>query len=162
MSSMNLATLPDMARRFGVLPGLSDHTLGTAASVAAVALGAVFIEKHFTLSRAEGGVDSAFSLDPAELAELVQSCRGAWEAMGRVAYGPGEAEAGNAGLRRSLYASAPVRKGEVFTASNVRSVRPGHGLAPKHLDTVIGRRATRDIPFGEPMDWSMVEGGGPA
>ncbi|MFM8754130.1 MAG: pseudaminic acid synthase [Phenylobacterium sp.] len=162
MSSMNLATLPDMARRFGVLPGLSDHTLGTAASVAAVALGAVFIEKHFTLSRAEGGVDSAFSLEPAELAELVQSCRGAWEAMGRVAYGPGEAEAGNAGLRRSLYASAPVRKGEVFTASNVRSVRPGHGLAPKHLDTVIGRRATRDIPFGEPMDWSMVEGGGPA
>jgi pseudaminic acid synthase len=162
MSSMNLATLPDMAERFGVMTGLSDHTLGTAASVAAVALGAVFIEKHFTLSRAEGGVDSAFSLEPAELAELVQSCRSAWEAMGRVAYGPGEAEAGNAGMRRSLYASAPVRKGEAFTASNVRSVRPGLGLAPKHLDAVLGRLATRDIHFGEPMDWSMVEGGGPA
>ena len=162
MSSMNLATLPDMARRFGVLPGLSDHTLGTAASVAAVALGAVFIEKHFTLSRAEGGVDSAFSLEPAELAELVSSCRGAWEALGQVAYGPGEAEAGNAGMRRSLYVSAPVGKGEAFTPANVRSVRPGHGLAPKHLDTVLGRRATRDIPFGAPLDWTMVEGGGPA
>lgn len=162
MSSMNLATLPDMAGRFGVLPGLSDHTLGTAASVAAVALGAVFIEKHFTLSRAEGGVDSAFSLEPAELAELVSSCRGAWEALGQVAYGPGEAEAGNAGMRRSLYVSAPVRRGDAFTPSNVRSVRPGLGLAPKHLDVVLGRRATRDIPFGEPLDWSMVEGGEPA
>jgi N-acetylneuraminate synthase len=162
MSSMNLATLPDMASRFGVLTGLSDHTLGTAASVAAVALGAVFIEKHFTLSRADGGVDSAFSLEPAELAELVASCRGAWEALGGVAYGPGEAEAGNAGMRRSLYISADVRHGEPFTAANLRSVRPGHGLPPKHLDGVLGRRATRDIPFGEPLDWSMVEGGGPA
>jgi N-acetylneuraminate synthase len=159
MSSMNLATLPDMAARFGVLAGLSDHTLGTAASVAAVALGACFIEKHFTLSRADGGVDSAFSLEPAELAELVASCRGAWEALGGVAYGPGEAEAGNAGMRRSLYVSAPVCKGEVLTAANVRSVRPGHGLAPRHYDAVLGRRATRDIPFGEPLDWSMVEGG---
>ena len=123
MSSMNLVTLPDMAERFGVMTGLSDHTLGTAASVAAVALGAVFIEKHFTLSRAEGGVDSAFSLEPAELADLVRSCRGAWEAL--------------------------------------RSVRPGFGLPPKHLDAVLGRRATRDIPFGEPLDWSMVEGGQP-
>jgi N-acetylneuraminate synthase len=159
MSSMNLATLPDMAARFGVLAGLSDHTLGTAASVAAVALGACFIEKHFTLSRADGGVDSAFSLEPAELAELVGSCRGAWEALGGVAYGPGEAEAGNAGMRRSLYVSAPVRKGEVLTAANIRSVRPGHGLAPRHYDAVLGRRAARDIPFGEPLDWSMVEGG---
>jgi len=79
-----------------------------------------------------------------------------------VAYGPGEAEAGNAGMRRSLYVSAPVGKGEAFTPANVRSVRPGHGLAPKHLDTVLGRRATRDIPFGAPLDWTMVEGGGPA
>ena len=162
MSSMNLATLPDMAERFGVMTGLSDHTLGTAASVAAVALGAVFIEKHFTLSRAEGGVDSAFSLEPAELADLVRSCRGAWEALGHVAYGPGEAEAGNASMRRSLYVSAPVRKGEAFSAANVRSVRPGQGLPPKHLDAVMGLRATRDIPFGEPLDWSMVEGGAPA
>ena len=162
MSSMNLATLPDMAERFGVMTGLSDHTLGTAASVAAVALGAVFIEKHFTLSRAEGGVDSAFSLEPAELADLVRSCRGAWEALGHVAYGPGEAEAGNASMRRSLYVSAPVRKGEAFSAANVRSVRPGQGLPPKHLDAVMGQRATRDIPFGEPLDWSMVEGGAPA
>lgn len=161
MSSMNLVTLPDMAERFGVMTGLSDHTLGTAASVAAVALGAVFIEKHFTLSRAEGGVDSAFSLEPDELAELVQSCRGAWEALGGVAYGPGDAEAGNAGMRRSLYVSAPVRKGEAFTADNVRSVRPGHGLPPKHLEAVIGRRATRDIPFGEPLGWDMVEGDPP-
>jgi N-acetylneuraminate synthase len=159
MSSMNLATLPDMAQRFGVLPGLSDHTLGIAASVAAVALGAVFIEKHFTLRRADGGVDSAFSLEPGELADLVRSCRGAWEALGGVTYGPGEAEAGNAGMRRSLYVSAPVLKGEVLTAANIRSVRPGHGLAPRHYDAVLGRRATRDIPFGEPLDWSMVEGG---
>ena len=162
MSSMNLATLPDMAARFGVMTGLSDHTLGTAASVAAVALGAVFIEKHFTLSRAEGGVDSAFSLEPAELAELVASCRGAWEALGGVAYGPGEVEAGNAGMRRSLYISADIRQGEPFTAANLRSVRPGHGLPPKHIDGVLGRLATRDISFGEPLDWSMVEGGGPA
>jgi len=162
MSSMNLSTLPDMARRFGVLPGLSDHTLGIAASIAAVALGAVFIEKHFTLSRAEGGVDSAFSLEPSELADLVAGCRGAWEALGQPTYGPGEAEAGNAGMRRSLYVSAPLKQGEAFTGANVRSVRPGLGLAPKHLDAVLGRRSTRDIPFGEPLDWSMVEGGGPA
>lgn len=162
MSSMNLATLPDMAARFGILPGLSDHSLGTAASVAAVALGAVFIEKHFTLSRQEGGVDSAFSLEPQELAELVQSCRNAWEALGRVVYGPGEAEAGNSGMRRSLYSCAAVRRGEPFTTSNVRSVRPGHGLPPKFIDVVIGRRASCDIPFGAPLDWSMVEGGAPA
>jgi N-acetylneuraminate synthase len=152
----NVRTVPDLARRFGVVTGLSDHTPGSAASVAAVALGAAVIEKHFTLARADGGPDAAFSLEPAEFAALVRDCRAAWSALGSATYDELGSERAAAGHRRSLYVSADVRAGEALTCDNVRSVRPGYGLAPKHLPQVLGRRAARDLKFGEALDWSMV------
>jgi N-acetylneuraminate synthase len=154
----NLATIPDLARRFDCVAGLSDHTPGTAAAVAAVALGASFIEKHFCLSRGEGGVDAAFSLEPAELRALIADCRSAYDAVGGASYARSEAERANLQFRRSLYAVAPIKAGEVFTPANVRSIRPGFGLAPKHIDAVLGQRATRDIAYGEPLSWEMVAG----
>ena len=153
----NVRTVPDLARRFGVVTGLSDHTPGTAAAVAAVALGAAIIEKHFTLARADGGPDAAFSLEPAEFAALTRDCKAAWSALGSATYDELGSEGAAAGHRRSLYVAAPVKAGETLTARNVRSVRPGYGLAPKHLPGVIGRRAARDLKFGEPLDWNMVE-----
>ena len=144
------------------MAGLSDHTLGTAVSVAAVALGANIIEKHFTLARADGGVDSAFSLESGELAGLVKACAEAHVAVGVPTFGPTSSEQVVLRNRRSLYVVAPVRRGETICASNVRSIRPGRGLLPKHLDAVLGRRAARDLAFGEPLDWSMIEGGGNA
>jgi pseudaminic acid synthase len=153
----NVRTVPDLARRFGVVAGLSDHTPGAAASVAAVALGAAIIEKHFTLARADGGPDAAFSLEPAEFAALVRDCKAAWSALGSATYDELGSERAAAGHRRSLYVAAPVKAGEPLTAANVRSVRPGYGLAPKHLPVVLGRRAARDLQFGEPLDWSMVD-----
>lgn len=153
----NLAAIQHLASAFDCVAGLSDHTPGTAASVAATALGASFIEKHFCMSRAEGGVDSAFSLEPAELRALVHDCRNAAAAIGKPGFARSEAERGNAQFRRSLYAVAPIAAGEAFTPANVRSIRPGFGLAPKHIDAVIGARATRDIAYGEPLDWSMVQ-----
>lgn len=153
----NLAAIPHLAAAFDCVAGLSDHTPGTAASVAAVALGAGFIEKHFCMSRAEGGVDAAFSLEPAELRALVQDCRNAAAAIGRPGFVRSEAERGNAQFRRSLYAVAPIAAGELFTPANVRSIRPGFGLPPKHINAVIGQRAARDIAYGEPLAWEMVE-----
>ena len=153
----NVRTVPDLAARFGVVTGLSDHTPGTAAAVAAVALGATIIEKHFTLARADGGPDAAFSLEPAEFTALVADCKAAWRALGSATYDELGSERAAAGHRRSLYVSADVKAGETLTAANVRSVRPGYGLAPKHLPTVLGRRAVRDLKFGEPLDWTMVE-----
>ncbi|MBT3911045.1 MAG: pseudaminic acid synthase, partial [Rhodospirillaceae bacterium] len=129
----NLHTMPDLAESFGAVPGLSDHTHGIAVSIAAVALGACFIEKHFTLRRADGGPDSAFSLEPEELKELVDGCHTAWEALGRVHYDPKGSEQGNETFRRSLYAVADVGVGDVLTPDNIRSIRPGLGLPPKHL-----------------------------
>ena len=155
----NLATIPDLARRFGVVAGLSDHTLGTTVAVAAVALGAHVIEKHVTLDRSEGGVDSAFSLEPAELARLAEEARVAAAAIGAPAYAPTRSEATVLKNRRSLYVVAPVAKGERLTPENVRSIRPGLGLKPRHLDAVLGRRAARDLAFGEPLAEDMVEGG---
>jgi N-acetylneuraminate synthase len=156
-SSMNLLTLPHLAATFGVQAGLSDHTMGTAASVAAVALGACFIEKHFCLSRAEGGVDSAFSLEPDELARLVADCRAAAEALGEVRYGPTPAEVSSRDHRRSLYIAEDVAAGQVLTRENVRSVRPGFGLAPKYFDSVIGKRASRAMSKGTPLAWNAIE-----
>jgi len=156
MGEANLRTIPDLAEAFSVAAGLSDHTLGTAASVAAVALGAVMIEKHFTLSRADGGPDAAFSLEPEELARLVADCRSAWEALGEISYEPAGSERGNIAYRRSLFAVAPIAAGEAFTDRNVRSIRPGNGLAPKHLARVLGRRARRALERGEPLDWDAV------
>lgn len=155
-SEMNLRTLQHLAEQHGVAVGLSDHTLGVAASVAAVALGACFIEKHFTLSRAEGGVDSEFSLEPHELERLVTECRDAWLALGSVRYDDVPSEATNRNHRRSLYVVADVAEGELLTPANVRSIRPGHGLPPKHLPQVLNRPASRALKRGAPLDWSMV------
>ncbi|MEO3428955.1 pseudaminic acid synthase [Pelagibius sp. CAU 1746] len=155
----NLATLADLRKRLGVTVGLSDHTLGTTVATIAVALGAAVIEKHFTLARADGGVDSAFSLEPAELARLVEESAVAHAAVGAPAYEPTKSEASVLRNRRSLYVVAPVARGETLSHENVRSIRPGNGMKPKYLDAVIGRKAARDLAFGEPLDVSMIEGG---
>jgi pseudaminic acid synthase len=154
----NLATIPDMAARFGVPVGLSDHTLGTATAVAAVALGACVIEKHVTLDRSRGGPDDAFSLEPGELKTLVRDARTAWEAVGRPNYERTESERGNVQFRRSLYFVRDLRKGDTITPDAVRSVRPGFGLPPAALDTVIGRTTARDIEANTPVAWEAVGG----
>lgn len=152
----NVRTVADMAGRFGCPIGLSDHTPGAAASVAAVAMGASVIEKHFTLARADGGPDAAFSLEPAEFRALVADCKAAWQALGQAHYEVLGAEAGSLLFRRSLYVTAAVKAGEPLTRANVRSIRPGNGLAPAHLDAVLGRRAARDLERGEPLAWEML------
>lgn len=152
----NLRMIPRLAADFGCVAGLSDHTPGTAAAVAAVALGASIIEKHFTLARADGGPDAAFSLEPEELKRLVEDCRHAWEALGEAAYRRGGAESDNRQFRRSLYVVRDVAEGAVIGEADVRSIRPGHGLPPKALPAVLGRRAARDLRRGEPVDWDMV------
>ncbi|MGY5789041.1 pseudaminic acid synthase len=149
-----LRTIPHLAAAFDVVGGLSDHTPGTAAAVAGVVLGARVIEKHFTLSRADGGPDSAFSLEPNELKQLVSDCRNAWDALGSVGYELSGSEKGNEIFRRSLFIVKPIRAGEVFTTDNIRSIRPGYGLAPKHLPTVLGRVASRDLDRGQPLSWA--------
>ncbi len=153
----NLATIPHLAETFGVTAGLSDHTLGIAVPVAAVALGASLIEKHVTLARSDGGPDAAFSLEPAELAAMVDGVRTAHAALGRVDYALKGSERGNVSVRRSLYAEADGKAGDSLTDDNVRSIRPGHGLAPRHLPSLLGRTALRDIPRGTPLGWDMVE-----
>lgn len=157
----NLRTIPDMARRFGTPVGLSDHTMGSSVPVAAVALGAVAIEKHLTLSRADGGPDAGFSTEPAEFAALVESIHAAEAALGSVSYKPTAAEAPSRILRRSLFAVEDIPAGEVFTEQNVRSIRPGHGLHTRHLTEILGTRAARAIERGTPMSWELVEGGQP-
>lgn len=152
----NLATIPDLAASFDAVIGLSDHTLGTAVSVAAVALGACVIEKHVTLARADGGPDAAFSLEPAELAELCASTRAAFDAMGKVDYGLKSSEQGNAQFRRSIYAVADIPAGTTLDRSNIRVIRPGHGLAPRHLPDVLGRRARAAIPRGTPITFELL------
>ncbi len=156
---MNLNTIPDMRKRFRVPVGLSDHTLGIAAPIAAVALGACIIEKHFTLSRSVPGPDSAFSLEPAEFRMMVEGVRTAEKALGRPEYRPTPAEARSRPFRRSLFVVADVRKGESFTEANVRSIRPANGLHPRFLPHVLGRRAAVDIERGTPLSWNLVAGG---
>lgn len=153
----NLRTLVDLGARFDVVAGLSDHTLGVGVAIAATALGAALIEKHVTLDRAEGGPDAAFSLEPDELEALCEGCHTAWSALGRAGYERKPSEAGSMVFRRSLYVVADVAQGEPLTAANVRSIRPGYGLAPKHLAEVLGRRARRALPRGTALDWSMLE-----
>jgi N-acetylneuraminate synthase len=150
-SDYNLHTIPDMIRRFGLVTGLSDHTLDNTTAACAVALGAAIVEKHVTLNRAGGGPDDSFSLEPAEFAQLCQSARTAWEAMGRVDYGQKSSERGNAIFRRSLYFVRDLAKGERITPDAVRSVRPGFGAAPKHLDAILGRPVLRDIAAQTPV-----------
>jgi N-acetylneuraminate synthase len=158
-SDSHLATMADMRARFGCMVGLSDHTPGLGAAAAAVALGAVAIEKHVTLSRADGGVDAAFSLEPRELAQLVKETRAAWEALGAVRYGPSEHEAASLVFRRSLYIVEDMKAGDVFTSHNVRAIRPGYGLAPKHLVRLLGAPITRDAAKGTPVSWDLVKPG---
>jgi len=160
---MNLKTIPDMKKRFGCPVGLSDHTLGIGTSVAAVALGAQVIEKHFTLSRRLKTPDSFFSIEPRELKELVDNVRMAEKALGRVQYGLTHDEKKSRVFRRSLFAVKDMKKGDVFTGDNVRSIRPGYGLRPRYLDRVIGKRARVDIARGTPLAWRHVgkkQGGG--
>lgn len=152
----NLRTLSDMIGRFGVVTGLSDHTLDNTTAIASVALGAALIEKHFTLDRSGGGPDDSFSLEPPELAALCQGARTAWQALGRVDYGQQPSEKANAQFRRSLYFVRALRSGDTVTAADVRSVRPGYGLAPKHLDAVIGRRTTQDVAAHTPVGWHLL------
>lgn len=152
-----LATLADMEQRFGVPVGLSDHTLNNISAIASVALGATVIEKHFTLDRDGGGPDDSFSLEPEELRQLCRDARIAWDAVGAVDYGLKSSERSNAVFRRSLYAVQDIPKGTVITAEQVRSIRPGYGLAPKHLDAVLGSIAREDIPRATAMQWDLVE-----
>jgi N-acetylneuraminate synthase len=154
---MNLLTIPNLAKTFGVQVGLSDHTLGIEVPVAAVALGATIIEKHFTLSRAEPGPDSAFSLEPDEFKAMVDSVRVIEKALGKISYGVTPKEAKSRVFRRSLFVAKDVKAGEVFTAENVRSVRPGHGLHTRHLNEVIGRRARHDIEAATPLSWELID-----
>jgi sialic acid synthase SpsE len=136
---------------FGCEVGLSDHTMGVGVSVASVALGATVIEKHFTLSRAEGGVDSAFSLEPQELASLVQESERAWQSLGEVRYGPTEAERENLIFRRSIYVTADIAEGEAFTSDNLRIIRPGRGAHPSYYQMILGRLAKKAFKRGEPL-----------
>ncbi|MBT5307132.1 MAG: pseudaminic acid synthase [Candidatus Scalindua sp.] len=153
----NLSTIPDIAERLNVIVGLSDHTLGVTTAIAGVALGAAIIEKHVTLCRADGGPDSAFSLEPEELKTLVSECIVAWSAIGQVNYYCKSSEGGGPKYHRSLYVVQDVEAGEFFTSENVRSIRPGYGLPPKYLKYTLGKRATRYIKRGEPLSINMVD-----
>jgi N-acetylneuraminate synthase len=154
--SSNLLTIPHLAQFVRAPVGLSDHTLGNGAAIAAVALGAVAIEKHLTLARQDGGVDSAFSLEPAELRALCSDVRNAWEALGSISYGPTEEERPSLVFRRSLYVVADIALGEEFTNDNVKCIRPGFGLSPANKHAVIGRRAKVDVKRGTAMSWNIV------
>jgi pseudaminic acid synthase len=157
----NIATIPHMRTLFGCEVGLSDHTMGCGVSVAATALGASVIEKHFTLRRADGGVDSSFSMEPTELRQLREETERAWQAVGQVSYGPTAAELKSLAFRRSLYIAQDLQAGDVLTRQNLRSVRPGFGLAPKHLDSLLGQRIGQAAPAGTPMSWALLTGKAP-
>ncbi len=153
----NILTIQDIRRRFGCVAGLSDHTMGIGVAVASVAFGAALIEKHFTLRRADGGIDSAFSLEPGELKMLVVESERAWRALGEVRYGPTEHEKSSLQFRRSLYITKDMRAGDIFAPENLRAIRPGLGLAPKFYDSLLGKRICRDAPKGTPMSWDLVD-----
>lgn len=152
----NLLTIPHMRELFGCPVGLSDHTLGTGVATAAVALGATVIEKHFTLNRADGGVDAAFSLEPAEMKTLVVETERAWQALGRISYGPSENERPSLKHRRSLYIVKDLQAGDVLTTDNLRAIRPGLGLPPKYLPLVMGKRIKNDVKRGTPLAWELL------
>ena len=153
---MHLRTIADMSARFGVPVGLSDHTMGHTVAVAAVALGACIVEKHFTLSRATPGPDSTFSLEPEEFAAMVAAIRTTEKALGRVNYEVSANEAKSRQFRRSLFVVADVKAGEPFTTQNIRSIRPGHGLHTRHLAEVLGKKATREVKRGTPLSWELI------
>ena len=152
----NVRTVPDLAERFGVVSGLSDHTFGSAVAVASIALGGSVVEKHFTLARADGGPDAAFSLEPDEFTTLVQDCKRARTALGKPTYDLQGCERSSVVFRRSIYVVRDIAVGEELTSENIRSIRPGHGLPPKYLPEVLGRKASRDLKRGDPLDWNSV------
>ncbi len=152
----DLLTIPHMRELFACEVGVSDHTMGVGVAVAAVALGASVIEKHFTVSRADGGVDSAFSLEPEEMRELVVQSELAWRALGAVRYGPTAAEERSMQFRRSLYVAKDMRAGDVFTSDNLRIVRPGLGLSPRYYEVVLGKRISADAPKGTAVSWDLL------
>jgi pseudaminic acid synthase len=155
-ANSNVLTIPHLRALFGCEVGLSDHTMGIGAAVAAVAHGASVVEKHFTLRRADGGVDSTFSLEPAELQMLVLETERAWQALGTVTYGPSAAERESLVFRRSLYVAEDMRAGEAFTTRNLRVVRPGHGLHPRFYEQLLGKCVVRDVVKGTAVDWSLL------
>jgi pseudaminic acid synthase len=152
----NLMTIPHMRDLFDCEVGLSDHTLGIGVSVAGVAMGATVIEKHFTLSRGDGGVDAAFSLEPYEMKALVDETKRAWQAMGKIFYGSTEAEKKSMIFRRSLYITQDLKAGDLLTRENLRSVRPGHGLKPKYYDKMLGKKVSKNVKKGTPVNWDLV------
>lgn len=155
-ANTNIRTIPHLRELFGCEVGLSDHTMGVGVSVASVALGATVVEKHFTLNRADGGVDSTFSLEPAEMAALVLETERAWQALGQVSYGPTAAERKSLQFRRTLYITEPLQAGDVLTTANLRAIRPGLGLPPKFLEQFLGKKVVRDVPRGTPLGWDLI------
>jgi len=153
----NILTIPHMRELFDCEVGLSDHTMGIGVSVASAALGASVIEKHFTLNRADGGVDSKFSMEPNEMAQLVIETRRAWEALGAVNYDISETEKKSLLFRRSLYVVKNLKKGDILTVDNIRAIRPGYGIAIKHKEILLGRRVKRDIKIGTALDWDFIQ-----
>lgn len=152
----NILTIPHMRELFDVQVGLSDHTLGTGVAVASVALGATVIEKHFTLSRADGGVDSAFSMEPDEMKALVIETERAWQALGKITYGPTDREKASLKFRRSIYVAQDIKAGEALTNENIRIVRPGYGIEPKYIGVLLGKTAKRDLAKGTPINWELL------
>ena len=153
---MNLRTIPDIARKFGVISGLSDHSISNNAAIASIALGACIIEKHITLNRHDKGVDSAFSLEPYEFKNLVQAIRETENALGKIHYGPTHSELNDRLYRRSIFTIKDIRKGEKFTKNNIKVIRPGHGLAPKYFNRILGKKAKKNIEEGTPLTWRSV------
>ena len=155
-ANSNIATIPHMRELFNCQVGLSDHTMGTGVSVASIVLGATVIEKHFTLARADGGVDSTFSLEPEELRQLVVETERAWQSIGSVQYGATQAEKNSLQFRRSLYITQDLKAGDILTAQNVRSIRPGYGLSPEYFDEILGAMVKVDVERGTPLSWQLL------
>jgi len=154
----NILTIPHMTELFDCQVGLSDHTMGIGVAVASVALGATLIEKHFTLSHADGGMDSAFSIEPDEMSALVTETKRAWQALGKISYGPTKKENASLQFRRSLYVAEDMKKGDVLTKDNLRPIRPGGGLQPKYFDIILGGKVNCDVRKGTPMRWELLGG----
>ena len=155
-NNTNLLTIPHMREMFDCEIGLSDHTMGIGVSIASVALGATVIEKHFTLNRRDGGVDSTFSMEPAEMTQLVAETKQAWQALGKISYGATKDEKKSLIFRRSLYVVQDLKAGDILTTGNVRAIRPGLGLSPKYLDQVLGKASKQDVKRGTPLGWEMM------
>ncbi|MGI0482350.1 pseudaminic acid synthase [Geminocystis sp. CENA526] len=153
----NILTIPHLRDLFDVQVGLSDHTMGIGVSVASVALGATFIEKHFTLDRADGGVDADFSMQPEEMQQLVMESKRAWQSLGKISYGATEAEKKSLVYRRSIYIVEDLEKGDILTSENLRRIRPGYGLAPKYYDLLLGKKVNQAVKKGTPLTWELIE-----